>query len=229
VGFILNNTLVLAYSTYLHYVIFSKQVQSIQALQLRTIAALGPMLHSAKIRTTWELYWSVILDDVFEGMLFLICSMIGIVTIGFLIGHLWMLSTGTTTNESFKWSDIKDALLSGEILILDQDDPFMYHLHAHPPTHSCFEGSLLMVDRVNRVSRIVPLLPPTEEDEVETPAEEACRLGLAAQTSRGTRTWGQVQNIYSRYSRWKNIVDGIRGGKVYPAWSSKRKWFKRKD
>jgi hypothetical protein len=97
------------------------------------------------------------------------------------------------------------------------------------PTHSCFEGFLLMVDRVNRISRIVPLLPPKEEDEAETPAEEACRLGLVAQTFRGTRTGEHVQNIYSKQSIWENIVDGIWGGKVYPAWSPKRKWLKQKD
>jgi hypothetical protein len=133
VGFIFNNTAVLAYSTYLHYVIFSKQVQSIQTLQLQTIAALGPMLHFANIRTTSELYLSVILDNVFEGILSLISLMMCIVTLGFLMAHLWMLSTGVTTNESFKWGDIKVALLLGEIVILDQDDPFMYHPHGPHP------------------------------------------------------------------------------------------------
>ena len=85
---------------------------------------------------------------------------------------------------------------------------------------------------MNRTSRIVPLDPPTEEDEMETPAEQACREALAKDTSRGARTWGQVQNIYASDSRWENLVKGIRGGKVLPAWARPRqRWWgwKRKD
>ena len=83
---------------------------------------------------------------------------------------------------------------------------------------------------MNRTSRIVPLDPPEGDDDIETPAEEACRVSLAAETSRGTRTWSQVQNIYSNDSRWENLIDGIKGGKVYPTWEPpKRRWFKRKD
>lgn len=86
--------------------------------------------------------------------------------------------------------------------------------------------------RVNRTSRIVPLDPPTEEDDVETPAEEACREGLAKDTSRGARMWKDIINIYASESRWENLVDGIRGGKVLPAWQRpRRRWWgmKRKD
>ena len=86
------------------------------------------------------------------------------------------------------------------------------------------------VRRVNRISRIVPLDPPTEEDDVETPAEEACREGLARDSSRGARSWKQVDNIYASESRWQNLKDGIRGGKVLPGWErSGRRWLKRKD
>ena len=200
----------------------------IQRRQRETIAALGAMLHSVKLRTKAQLYWSVILDAQFEGGLFLISVMISIVTIGFLLHHIWLLSTGTTTNESFKWADIKDALACGQIVILDQNDPLMSlpTRLIRPPTFACTDN------RVNRVSRVVPLDPPTDEDDVETPAEEACRLGLAAETGRGARAWSQVQNIYSKDSIWENILDGIWGGKVIPAWSPPRRrwwWFKRKD
>jgi len=85
---------------------------------------------------------------------------------------------------------------------------------------------------VNRTSRIVPLDPPTEEDDVETPAEEACREGLAKDPSRGARMWKDIINIYASESRWENLVDGIRGGKVLPAWERpRRRWWgmKRKD
>jgi hypothetical protein len=162
--------------------------------------------------------------------------MISVVTVGFMAHHLWLLSTGTTTNESFKWADVKDAFACGQICILDQDDPYMY-CPSRPisnlrPTLLLILPSLgnVLTGRVNRTSRIVPLDPPTEEDDEESPAEEACRLALAADTSRGARTWSQVQNIYSKDSRWENILDGIRGGKVYPAWSPpRRRWFKQKD
>jgi len=86
--------------------------------------------------------------------------------------------------------------------------------------------------RVNRTSRIVSLDPPTEEDDVETPAEEACRKGLMEDTSRGARTWKDIINIYASESRWENLVKGIRSGKVLPAWERpKRRWWgmKRKD
>jgi hypothetical protein len=84
--------------------------------------------------------------------------------------------------------------------------------------------------RVNRISRIVPLDPPTEEDDVETPAEEACREGLARDSSRGARSWAKVNNIYADDSRWQNLKDGILGGKVLPGWDrSGRRWVKQKD
>ena len=98
--------------------------------------------------------------------------------------------------------------------------------------HSCKAPyDLSNAYRVNRVSRVVPLDPPTEDDDVETPAEEACRVGLAQDTSRGARSWKQVDNIYSDESRWVNLIEGIKGGKLQPSWerSPTRGWFKRKD
>jgi palmitoyltransferase len=126
VGFLAVNILVLTYSSYLHYLIFSTQVANIRRLQRETIAALGPMLQSVKLRTTTQLYWAVILEAELGGALYLVSLMISVVTVGFMAHHVWLMSTGTTTNESFKWADVKDALACGQICILDQDDPYMY-------------------------------------------------------------------------------------------------------
>lgn len=94
------------------------------------------------------------------------------------------------------------------------------------PTTSLYEAH----SRVNRVSRIVPLDPPSEEDDMETPAEEACRVGLANDTTRGARTWKQIENIYANESRWENLLDGIKGGWVLPLWQQpRRRWRKSKD
>jgi len=69
-----------------------------------------------------------------------------------------------------------------------------------------------------------------EEEDVETPAEEACRECLARDTSRGARIWKQINNIYASESKWGNIVDGVWGGKVLPAWERpNRRWLKRRD
>ena len=124
--FILVNNLLLTYSSYLHYLVFSHQVAEIRLIQKKTIASFGAALHSFKLRSTYQLYTSVILEAEMGGALFLICAMMCAVTAGFMLHHGWLLSTGTTTNESFKWADLKDALAVGEIVILDQDDPFMY-------------------------------------------------------------------------------------------------------
>ena len=126
--FLLVNTLLLAYASYLHYLIFSWQVKQIRILQKQTIASLGAALQAVRLRSTSQLYWSVIIEADLGGALFLICTMIGTVTAGFMLHHLWLLSTGTTTNESFKWADLKDALQADEIVVLDQDDPYMYVL-----------------------------------------------------------------------------------------------------
>lgn len=64
--------------------------------------------------------------------MFLICAMICLVTTFFALHHMWLLSTGTTTNESFKWADIKEAIETGEIVVLDQDDPYMYPPQSSP-------------------------------------------------------------------------------------------------
>ena len=123
--FLLVNTAILAYSAYLHYLIFSYQVARIRLFQQKTMASFGAVLHSVRLRSTSQLYWSAILDAELGGALFLVCAMTCCVTIGFTLHHLWLLSTGTTTNESFKWADIKDALEANEIVVLDQNDPFM--------------------------------------------------------------------------------------------------------
>jgi hypothetical protein len=76
----------------------------------------------------------------------------------------------------------------------------------------------------------VPIDPPTEEDDVETPAEEACREGLGKDVSRGARSWKQVNNIYAQESRWQNLKEGIKGGKILPGWERPGKQgIKRKD
>ena len=124
--FILVNNLLLTYSSYLHYLVFSHKVAEIRLIQKKTIASFGAALHSVKLRSTYQLYSSVILEAELGGALFLICAMMCAVTAGFMLHHGWLLSTGTTTNESFKWADLKDALAVGEIVILGQDDPFMY-------------------------------------------------------------------------------------------------------
>ena len=124
--FLFTNASFLAYGTYLHYIIFSYQVAQIRLFQKKTIESFGAALHSVKLRSTYQLYWSVIIDAELGGALFLICSMICLVTTFFAMHHMWLLSTGTTTNESFKWADVKEAIESGEIVILDQDDSYMY-------------------------------------------------------------------------------------------------------
>ena len=123
--FLLVNNLLLGYSSYLHYLIFSHKVAEIRLFQKKTIESFGAALHSVKLRSTYQLYSSVILDAEMGGALFLVCAMICAVTAGFMLHHCWLLSSGTTTNESFKWADLKDALAAGEIVILDQNDPFM--------------------------------------------------------------------------------------------------------
>jgi len=68
------------------------------------------------------------------------------------------------------------------------------------------------------------------DDEQETAEEERCRVALAEDTTRGARNINQVKNIYASDSRWRNIIDGIRGGRVMPAWERPRyRFFKRKD
>jgi hypothetical protein len=124
--FLVANTALLSYSTWLHYLIFSNRVAQIREIQRQTIASLGAALHSYRLRTTYQLYNSAILEAQMGGALFLICAMISILTLFFTIHHLWLLSTGTTTNESLKWEDIKDALKIQEIVVLDKDDPYMY-------------------------------------------------------------------------------------------------------
>ena len=205
--FLVVNTSLLAYGAYLHYLIFSHRVAQIRLLQRQTIASFGSALHYVRLRSTSQLWWSAIIEAELGGALFLICIMICIVTTAFLLHHLWLLSSGTTTNESFKWADVKDALSSGIIVVLDQDDEYMR----------------------GRKSRIIPLDPPMEDEEPETPREEAMRLDLVQNTERGARQWRQIDNVYASESKWRNLVDGIRGGHVEPMWERpRRRWFKRK-
>lgn len=123
--FLVVNAALLAYATYLHYLIFSYQVDQIRLFQKKTIASLGMALHSVRLRSKWQLWQYVVIEAEYGVALFLVCGMICAVTTGFLLYHLWLLSTGTTTNESFKWADIQDGLETNEIIVLNQDDEFM--------------------------------------------------------------------------------------------------------
>ena len=78
---------------------------------------------------------------------------------------------------------------------------------------------------------MVPLDPPEEDDEPETAEEENCRIALAHDTTRGVRNFKQVRNIYAYDSRWRNVVEGVRGGRVLPAWERPKRssLFKRRD
>jgi palmitoyltransferase ZDHHC4 len=126
--FLVVNAALLGYSTYVHWTIFSYRVGQIREVQRQTIASLGHALHSYRLRSTYQLYTAVILEAQLGGALFLICTMICLLTTAFTAHHLWLLSTGTTTNEQLKWADIKYGLAVREIVVLDPDDEYMYPL-----------------------------------------------------------------------------------------------------
>jgi hypothetical protein len=54
------------------------------------------------------------------------------------------------------------------------------------------------------------------------------RLILVADTARGTREFRDLEKFYARESRWRNLVGGVKGGKVLPMWERPgRGWFKK--
>ncbi|KAL7273688.1 palmitoyltransferase swf1 [Rhizina undulata] len=77
---------------------------------------------------SWALYiqlWGIaIVVNVYVGAVFLLTLLTGILSYSFIAYHLYLIWAGTTTNESFKWSDWRGNIYNGEIMIADPDsDP----------------------------------------------------------------------------------------------------------
>ncbi|EPS41121.1 hypothetical protein H072_5001 [Dactylellina haptotyla CBS 200.50] len=66
--------------------------------------------------------------DVSLGIVCLLCLMTGLMSFGFTGYHFYLLWAGTTTNETFKWTDWKDDISAGEVWM------------AQDPTRNPFTG-----------------------------------------------------------------------------------------
>ncbi|KAF3903293.1 hypothetical protein ABW20_dc0110614 [Dactylellina cionopaga] len=66
--------------------------------------------------------------DVMLGIVCLLCLMTGLMSFGFTGYHFYLLWAGTTTNETFKWSDWKDDIGANEVWM------------ARDPTRNPFTG-----------------------------------------------------------------------------------------
>ncbi|KAI5807378.1 DHHC palmitoyltransferase-domain-containing protein [Peziza echinospora] len=76
---------------------------------------------------SWSTYfkgWGIgFLQETHIGAVFLLCAMCGILSFSFTFYHLYLIWAGTTTNESFKWSDWEDDIRTGEVYIADIASP----------------------------------------------------------------------------------------------------------
>ncbi|KAK9679921.1 palmitoyltransferase swf1 [Basidiobolus ranarum] len=62
----------------------------------------------------------VINTNVNLGALGIFCALCSIIVTVFFLAHLYTLSDGTTTNESFKWEDVKEAVEDGRLYMKSQ-------------------------------------------------------------------------------------------------------------
>ncbi|ORY03982.1 zf-DHHC-domain-containing protein, partial [Basidiobolus meristosporus CBS 931.73] len=70
--------------------------------------------------TLFKALTMVINENVHLGALGIFAVLCAIIVSVFLLAHLYTLSDGTTTNESFKWEDIKEAVDEGRLFMKSQ-------------------------------------------------------------------------------------------------------------
>ncbi|KAI9702851.1 MAG: palmitoyltransferase swf1 [Candelina mexicana] len=103
----------LSYGAYLAYIILSSLLQ-------RTIPSTAPGQHWS-IGKSWNAYfqfwaWAIVyyVRIGFVGLLALMCSPLAWGLLGY---HLYLIWAGMTTNESVKWSDLREDIDDGLVLI----------------------------------------------------------------------------------------------------------------
>ena len=120
--FLTVNIMYLFYGWYLTYRIlsFQKRLYKSNPIALNRLlsdANLIPL--GSEFYQGWRLWPTLALHNRYLGAIHFLCVFIGIVVLGFLLHHIYLLAIGCTTNESAKWADIDDWLKTGEIVILD--------------------------------------------------------------------------------------------------------------
>lgn len=81
-----------------------------------------PLDEAPLFSSRWLQYYAfAVLDNVQVGTAFLLAFLCSFLSWAFTLYHLYLIWAGTTTNETSKWSDWKDDILDGLIMIADSD------------------------------------------------------------------------------------------------------------
>ncbi|KAK6507895.1 palmitoyltransferase swf1 [Arthrobotrys musiformis] len=106
-AFLMSTNIILFYGFYLTSIMIHQLV----------VASLPAGTDISKIG--WGLYFNqfmlCLVLDVCLGIVCLLCMMTGLMSVGFTGYHFYLLWAGTTTNETFKWSDWKEDIAAEEV------------------------------------------------------------------------------------------------------------------
>ncbi|KAK6537287.1 palmitoyltransferase swf1 [Orbilia ellipsospora] len=126
-AFLMSTNLILAYGFYLSFFMIRQIVKD-------TLPA-GTNFSDL----TWGAYanefFLCLVLDVWLGIVCLLCLMTGLMSVGFTSYHFYLLWAGTTTNETFKWTDWKEDIAAGEVWMARDPtrNPFTGRWSAHTP------------------------------------------------------------------------------------------------
>lgn len=114
-AFLAATNVLLSYGLYLSFGI-------IQSFILRALIPSKIAIESLQWPVYLHLLGISIVEEIYIGAVFLLCALTGILSYAFTIYHLYLIWAGTTTNETIKWSDWRDDIKNGDILLADPEE-----------------------------------------------------------------------------------------------------------
>ncbi|KAI9208649.1 DHHC palmitoyltransferase-domain-containing protein [Polychytrium aggregatum] len=116
--FLLATTLISLYGSYLSFQILRAEYVGKRLHQLYVV---DRVTRQSRPLVWWEGCLYITRKDPAIGILFIFTLLAAVVVIGFMGYQLSLIFRGTTTNESFKWSDLDYAIRQREVTSIDRD------------------------------------------------------------------------------------------------------------
>ncbi|OLL26897.1 Palmitoyltransferase swf1 [Neolecta irregularis DAH-3] len=105
----------------------------------------------------YQLWWDFAFYRETLGALLILTGLLQLVVVGFLIFQLYLIYSGTTTNESMKWDDVKEAIKYKEIMIFEGGPEEAYAFPREDIILDLRQRRVVAIDEHGRASEQIPI------------------------------------------------------------------------
>jgi len=111
---------------YVSYILFMLFLQIIDEKNLYNLRLIDPSTKQRIKVDNFHVMMYILNTDLMLAMLLMFLVLCGSILLIFLMYHVYLVSVGTTSNESFKWEDIRDRLREeGQLVVTEDYHPFV--------------------------------------------------------------------------------------------------------